>query len=189
LKEKKNRRIVTGLMPQYCDLASRGSGMPNDCSGRGAWPSPQHLVAEPAHANRVRRARIACGHLAAGASSGAAANGGLVALAMRGQRHENWGRPGCMPDVEGSVDSHPGTLSTVSGSVAEERWCSGYGGTPAGGGDLRVALWHREAKGKLRRDLQGGAMVARAELTVRTSRRRCSSVIPPGRRILVAGGG
>jgi hypothetical protein len=32
-----------------------------------------------------------------------------------------------------------------------------------------VALRHKEAKGKLRRDLQGEAMVAWAELTVRTN--------------------
>jgi hypothetical protein len=55
-----------------------------------------------------------------------------------------------MPDLEGRVDSHPGVLSAVSGSVANERWRSSYGGTPVGGGDLRVALQHGEAKGKLR---------------------------------------
>jgi hypothetical protein len=86
------------------------------------------------------------------------------------------------------VDYHPGSLSAVSGSVAEERWCYDYGGTPTGGGDLWVALRHGEAKGKLRWDLQGGVMAARTELTVRTSRQRCSSMIQVGRCVLVAGG-
>jgi hypothetical protein len=44
------------------------------------------------------------------------------------------------------------------GSVAKERRCSGYGGTPAGGGDLRVVLRHGEAKAKMRRGFQGEAM-------------------------------
>jgi hypothetical protein len=72
--------------------------------------------------------------------------------------------------------------------VVKERRCSGYGGTPAGGGDLRVVLRHGEAKGKMRRGFQGEAMAARSELTVRTSRRWCSSAIPMGRPISVADG-
>jgi hypothetical protein len=50
----------------------------------GPWPSPRHLLNEPAHASRVRRARNACGHRTAGASGGAAADGGSVALVVRG---------------------------------------------------------------------------------------------------------
>jgi hypothetical protein len=71
--------------------------------------------------------------------------------------------------VEGRVDSHPSGLSAMSSLVAEERRCSGYGGTLVSGGDLLVALWHGEVKGKLRWDLQGEAMAARAELTTRMS--------------------
>jgi hypothetical protein len=49
-----------------------------------------------------------------------ATDGGSVAQAVQGQRHENRGRPGCTSDVEGRVDPHPDGLSAVSGSVAEE---------------------------------------------------------------------
>jgi hypothetical protein len=40
----------------------------------------------------------------------------------------------------------------------EEQRRSGDGGTPAGGGDLRVDLWNEEAKGKVRQGSQGKAI-------------------------------
>jgi hypothetical protein len=70
---------------------------------------------EPAHGEKGlpsrpmpagRGTRSAHSHRAVGASGGAAAAGGSAVLVVRGQRHKNWGRAGCMPDMEGRVDSH-----------------------------------------------------------------------------------
>jgi hypothetical protein len=74
-------------------------------------------------------------------SLSAAADSGSTTLAMWGQWHENQGRPGCTPDVDGRVDSHRRGSSTVGGwveaaSAVMFRW--GWGG---GGGDGSNELW------------------------------------------------
>jgi hypothetical protein len=97
------------------------------------------------------------------------------------------GGPGACQTWRGGWTLTKAACRRGGGSVAEERRCSHYGGTPAGDDDLQVALRHGDAKGKLRWRLQGDAMAARAELTVRTSQQRCSSVIPVGRHVSVIG--
>jgi hypothetical protein len=60
------------------------------------------------------------GRGAACASGGTVADGGSATLAVRGQRYENWGRPGCTPVVEGRADSHRGGSSMVRGGSPVE---------------------------------------------------------------------